>query len=181
MVELIDDQIAMILSALETRHLLDNTYVIFTVDHGEMLGDHGLWAKNVAYEPALRVPLVLAGPGIEAGAVFDGLVELIDVGATIRELAGLPASDDLDARSVAPILRGESSQHRSDTIAGERNFRCIRTRQHKLIQNCNDIDELYDLEQDPFELENIALSKPELVSTLRHRMVQRFGEGKWLR
>jgi arylsulfatase len=171
----------MILSALEARHLLDDTYVIFTVDHGEMLGDHGLWAKNVAYEPALRVPLVFAGPGIDGGTAFEGLVELIDVGATICELAGLPAKDYLDARSVVPILRGESSQHRSDSIASERNFRCIRTRQHKLIQNYNDVDELYDLEQDPLELENLALSKPELVSTLRRRMVQRFDEGKWLR
>ena len=67
------------LAALEQRGMLENTYILYSSDHGEMLGDHGLYTKSVAYEAALRVPLLIAGPGIAAGQTSDALVELIDV------------------------------------------------------------------------------------------------------
>ena len=62
--ELIDNQIGKMLDALEQRGMLDNTYVIYSSDHGEMLGDHGLYTKSVAYEASLRVPLIIAGPHV---------------------------------------------------------------------------------------------------------------------
>ncbi len=77
-IEAIDDQVGEMLALLEERDMIDNTYIIFSSDHGEMLGDLGLYAKLVAYESALRVPLIVSGPGIDGGCVSDGLVELID-------------------------------------------------------------------------------------------------------
>jgi len=180
-IELIDDQVGSILDALERRGLHEHTVILFSSDHGEMLGDHGLYTKSVAYEPSLRVPLLVAGLGIEGGRASDALVELIDIHPTICELAGVPPQAHIDARSIAPILRGEAAQHRTETVGAIRNFRCIRTNEHKLIQNYNDRVELYDLENDPDEVHNVADDQPDLVRTLGQRLAQRFKEGAWLR
>jgi len=176
-IQLIDDQVGMMLDALEARGMLQNTYVIFSSDHGEMLGDHGLYTKSVAYEPSLRVPLIVAGPGIQGGRVSDALVELIDVNPTICDLAGLPPQENIDARSVGPVLRGETVEHREDAVSAITNFRTIRTDRYKFIDNYNAPNELYDLQEDPPELHNIAADRPEVASELRRRLDARFLEG----
>ena len=68
LIKLIDDQVGELLYALRKRDMLDNTVIIFTSDHGEMLGDHGLFQKQVPYEPSIHIPLIVAGPGIEPGS-----------------------------------------------------------------------------------------------------------------
>jgi len=145
-----------------------------------MLGDHGLYTKSVAYEAALRVPLIVAGPGIEGGRTSDALIELIDVNPTICELAGLRPQENIDALSFAPLLRGGAT-HRSGTVSAIRNFMCIRTDRYKLIKNYNDVTELYDLAEDPDELNNIASERRDVVRELSGRMKGRFLEGKWRR
>ncbi|MYA22934.1 MAG: sulfatase-like hydrolase/transferase, partial [Gemmatimonadetes bacterium] len=174
-IELIDDQIGHILDALEKRGQLDNTYIIFSSDHGELLGDHGMYTKSAAYEASLRVPLIIAGPHIAGGRVCDALCELIDLNATICDFAQLAPQRDIDARSLQPILDGQTDTHRQETVAALRNFRCIRTGTHKYIQNYNDCDELYDLEQDPDELDNIAATNPTVVGDLARRLRRRLG------
>jgi len=180
-IELIDNHVGLMLDALERRGMADNTYIVFSSDHGEMLGDHGLYNKSTAYEGALMVPLIAAGPGIEGGRVSEALVELIDVNPTICELAGLPPQANIDARSFAPLLRGETEAHRDNVVSALRNFRCIRTDRYKYIANYNDVTELYDLANDPQELVNIAPEHPELAARLHGRMMGRSVEGKWLR
>jgi choline-sulfatase len=172
--ELIDDQIGEMLRVLEQRGMLDNTYIIYSSDHGEMLGDHGLYTKSVAYEASLRVPLLVAGPGIAGNQISESLVELIDLNPTICELVGVPVLPRIDARSIAPILRGETETHRTETVSALRNFRCIRTATHKLIENYSDVTELYDLENDPCELHNIAESERKIARTLSGRLARRF-------
>ena len=172
--ELIDDQIGEMIRALEQRGMLDNTYIIYSSDHGEMLGDHGLYTKSVAIEASLRVPLIVTGPGIPRNQISDGLVELIDLNPTICDFAGVPVLPRIDAKSIAPVLRGETETHRTETVSALRNFRCIRTATHKLIENYNDVTELYDLENDPDELHNIAQSERQIASTLRGRLGRRF-------
>jgi choline-sulfatase len=179
--ELIDDQIGGILAALERRGMADNTVVLFASDHGEMLGDHGLWTKSVPYEAALRVPLVVAGPGIDGGRTSNALIELIDINPTICELAGLTTQNGIDARSIAPILNGRQADHRTETVSALRGFRCIRTHDQKLVQNVNGGAELYDLSADPDEMVNVAEAYPERVNSLGRRLAARFQEGKWLR
>jgi choline-sulfatase len=180
-IEVIDDQVGRILDALERRGLADGTIVLFSSDHGEMLGDHGLYTKSVAYEAALRVPLIVAGPGIEPQRTSDRLIELIDLNPTLCELAGLAPQEDIDARSICPLLRGEARRHRSEIVSALRGLRCIRTGRYKLIDNYNDIPELYDLQEDPHELTNAAADHPKLVRELLGRLQQRMTEGKWLR
>lgn len=180
-IEVIDDQIGAILEAVERRGMMDHTIILFSSDHGEMLGDHGAYAKSLPYEAALRVPLLAAGPGIAEGRTCDALVELIDVNPTICELAGLPPQEGIDARSFAPILRGETDQHRTEQIAALRGFECLRTQNHKLIHNEHDRDELYDLATDPNELNNIAAEQPGITRSLSARLRRRFLEGEWRR
>lgn len=174
LIELIDDQVGLILDALERRGMTDDTYVIFASDHGEMLGDHGLYTKSVPYEAAIRVPLIVAGPMIRGWQTSDALVELIDINPTICEIAGLSSQSGIDARSFAAILRGERLTHRTDAVSAIRNFRLIRTNTHKLIQHYNDATELFDLQEDPEELRNVASRYPGVVRELSRRMAGRF-------
>ena len=180
-IEAIDDQIGEMLAAVERRGMTDNTYVIFSSDHGEMLGDHGLYTKSVPYEASVHVPLIVAGPGIEGGRVSDALVELIDMNPTICDLAGVPPLSDIDARSIGAVLRGEAEEHRTETVSGISNFRCIRTREYKLVENYNDVTELYDLIADPTEEHNIAEQEPEVRRELSRRLSARYLEGTWYR
>jgi arylsulfatase A-like enzyme len=180
-IELIDDQVGMMLDALERRGMMDNTIIVFTSDHGDMLGDHGAFTKSVPYEASIRVPLILAGPGIDGGRVSDALVELFDVNPTLCELAGLHPQEGIDAQSLVPILNGDRDEHRTETFSEIRHFRCLRTREHKLVMNVGEFTELYDLQNDPEERCNIADQNPEIVAALRSRMQERITESKWRR
>ncbi|MBT3342852.1 MAG: sulfatase-like hydrolase/transferase [Gemmatimonadetes bacterium] len=179
-IEAIDDQVGRMLQVLEQRGMMDNTYIIFSSDHGEMLGDFGMYAKYVAYEGSLRVPLIVSGPGIQGGGVSDALVELIDVNPTICELAGLGMQEHIDAQSFVPALTSDAAEHRTETASVIENFRCIRTRQYKLIHNYNDAFELYDLENDPQELNNVANQRPGVFEELHGRLRERFFGGRSL-
>jgi choline-sulfatase len=175
------------LDALERRGQLKDTYIVFTSDHGEMLGDHGLYTKSVPYDGAVHIPLLVSGPGIAGGRVSSALIELIDVHPTLCELADLPLQENVDARSFARILEGEAAEHhpddlhRPDIVNAIRHFGSIRTNRYAFIDNYNDLPELYDLEADPHELKNIASQRPDLVRELGYRLRQRFMEGQWLR
>ena len=174
-IEVIDDQVARILEAVERRGMGEDTIVVFASDHGEMLGDHGLYTKSVPYEAALRVPLIAAGPGIRGGRTSDALVELIDVNPTLCALAGLPDREGLDAKDFSAVLTGERPTHREEGASALREFRLVRTAEHKLIAHHTGEVELYDLENDPYdELENVAADRPDTVRDLRRRLRDRF-------
>ena len=179
--EAVDDMVGRVLAAVDAAGQTDSTYVIFASDHGEMLGDHGMYAKSCPQEAALRVPLIIAGPGIEGGRTSDALVELIDVNPTICDLAALDPQPNIDARSVRPVLDGHSETHRTETVSAFRTFRLIRTHEHKLVENYDDVTELYDLQNDPDEHHNIADANPKIVARLARRMKERFQEGMWNR
>jgi choline-sulfatase len=171
-IELIDQQIGLILSALEEQGLADNTIVVFSSDHGEQAGDHGLYQKHVAYESSLRVPLIVAGPGIKPGS-SDALVELSDLNPTMVELAGLEPQAGLDAASFVPVLRGETDTHRTHCLTAEEGYWAMRTATHKYIEVADDLPELYDLSTDPDELHNIYEQHPELIQSFQSARKQR--------
>jgi choline-sulfatase len=106
----LDEYVGQLWSALEDTAQLENTVFIYTSDHGEMLGDHGLWYKNNLLDPAARVPLVIAGPGIPKGKSIDTPVAHIDLIATMVEWAGGDSSQ-LRGHSLAPMIAGESGSH----------------------------------------------------------------------
>lgn len=169
MVEQIDEQLGRLLAALERTGQRENTVIIFMSDHGEMLGDHGLTHKGCRfYEGLVRVPLIIAWPGrFQSGLGSDALVELIDIAPTLLELAGLPVPDGVQGRSLLPILTGAAPpDHHRDFVRCEyydaldephRSWGTMyRDRRWKLsVYHGTGLGELYDLERDPHEFDDV--------------------------
>ncbi|MEQ8677777.1 MAG: sulfatase-like hydrolase/transferase [Aggregatilineales bacterium] len=162
-VNLLDEQVGRLLDALERNGLVDDTVVIFTSDHGGFVGNHRLADKGPAmYDDIYRIPLIVRDPhSSHAGTASDAMVSLIDVMPTILDIAGVQIPDDLDAHSLLPLIRDPNAVGR-DWITAEfhgHHFpypqRMIRTHQHKLIISPADMNELYDMEADPYELTNL--------------------------
>jgi arylsulfatase A-like enzyme len=119
MVENLDRHVGDLLDLLEAEGQLENTLVIYSSDHGEMLGEHGVWGKSVALEASIRIPLIVSGAGVtRRDEVVDALVTLEDVCATILEAAGVDGIEGMTAQSLGPVLRGESATHRGHLISG---------------------------------------------------------------
>lgn len=173
-VTLLDDWVGALLARLEQRGFTEDTIVIFCSDHGEMLGDHGLFLKTVFYEPALRVPLIIADPRLSGqGRVSDALVELCDLHPTLLDYAGAAYDPGpLDGKSLLPLLRGETDEHKTYQISELLNGRTICNGQYKLIENYNDEPELYNLELDPGEQINRASELPEVADRLLKQLKQ---------
>jgi len=183
MIKQIDDQVGRMLAVLEETGQRENTVVIFTSDHGETLGDHGLIQKGCRfYEGLVRVPLIFSWPGHFAqGLVRDDLVELTDKAPTILELAGLQVPERMTGRSLLPILRGESMAEHREFVRCEyydaldepdNSFATMyRDKRYKLVvYHGHDLGELYDLEEDPNEFENMW-DEPE-AQPLKLRLMQ---------
>lgn len=169
MIKLIDDQLGRILDVLDETGQRENTVIIFTSDHGEMLGDHGLIQKGCRfYEGLVRIPLIFSFQDhFVNGVKSETLVELVDIVPTLLELTGLTIPDEMHGKSLLPILRGEteSSDHRDfvrceyyDALAmRDHSFATMyRNRRYKLVvYHGHNEGELYDLENDPNEFNNL--------------------------
>ncbi|MEM7462740.1 MAG: sulfatase-like hydrolase/transferase [Pseudomonadota bacterium] len=188
MIELIDHQFGRIVDALEATGEIDNTIVIFMSDHGELLGDHGLMYKGCRFfEGLVHVPLIIAGPeDIISDTKSDALVELVDVAPTLLDLAGLEIPERMQGKSLAPILRGTSPPefHKSTVICDFNDSvgyspvpnytqasMTFDGRYKLAIYHSHDIGELFDLETDPGEFENLFYD-PEHAE-LRDRLILR--------
>jgi arylsulfatase A-like enzyme len=172
-----DDQIGRVLAALKASGEEENTIVVYIGDHGLAMGQHGLLGKQNLYQHSIGVPLIVAGPGMNEGAVADGLVYTLDITATLLELAGVPAPAGLTSRSLGPQLRDASAGGRDELCSLYKNCqRMVRDARWKLIEyRVGEMrrTELFDLQADPAELDNVA-SVPEnqtLVHSLRERLV----------
>ena len=169
MIQLIDEQLGRILETLEETGQRENTIIIFTSDHGETLGDHGLIQKGCRfYEGLVRVPLIFSWQGqFVSGLRSNALVELVDKAPTLLELAGLTVPDGMQGRSLLPILRGEAeADHHRDFVRCEyydavdlpdHSFATMyRDERYKLVvYHGHDEGELYDLIDDPDEFNNL--------------------------
>lgn len=162
MIAAIDHQVGRMLDRLQADGRLEDTIVVFTSDHGEWLGDHGLLLKGpMLYDGLLRVPLVIAGPGVPSGR-FDAPVSTLDLLATLADLAGLDVGEG-DGRSLRDVMAGGSRDHALNewevdaTRSGiDLDLRTIRTKRHRLSVDLNtDTGELYDLADDPAEMTNL--------------------------
>ncbi len=157
-----DNALGQVLSALRELGREDDTIVVYTSDHGEMLGEHGLWQKFVFYEPSVAVPLMFRVPGLtQAGARSRTHVSLTQVMPTLLELCGLPVPSGLDGDSLLADLRDPAT--RDTTVFSEFDLRnpgakyMIRRGDYKLNYYVNDISELFNLKDDPKEMKNLAL------------------------
>ncbi len=192
-----DEILGFLLEGLKERGRLDNTIVVITADHGETLGEGGLFFNHDSnlYEPTVHVPLVLRIPGREPGEVAS-LTRNIDLLPTLTELVGIAAPADVDGQSLLGLIAGEESDlpvfsetrpkaaEREDyerypvKVAGvEGKVRMIRRGSHKLIltplPDGYDL-QLYDLEADPGETTNLSRSQPDLARRLGWELEQWF-------
>lgn len=168
-----DDALGRMLATLRRAGALDDTLVIYTTDQGYLQGQHRIDDnKYLPYEPAIHIPLVIAGPGVERGARVDDLVVLHDLTSTIVETAGATAGRTADGVSLVPTFRGEPLPERDillEALAPEVEFEIgnevvdaqvpfygIRGERYKYIRWSFGEEELYDLRRDPYELENLA-------------------------
>lgn len=168
----VDEGVEQILAALEETGHLDDTFVVFTSDNGYFFGEHRIPMGKVRfYEPSIRVPLLMRGPGIEAGATRRSLVANIDLAPTILELAGATALRTMDGRSLVPLFDGEgapedrwvlleSTKGGPDDLSPDHG---VRTTRYTYVERASGERELYDLDSDPEQLVNRA-GDPDLAA-----------------
>jgi arylsulfatase A-like enzyme len=164
-----DEQIGRILDILEETKQTKDTLVIFTSDHGLAVGSHGLMGKQNMYEHTIRVPLVMAGPGIPKGKRNEALCYLRDLFPTICDLIGLPIPKSVEGRSLKPVIREEKNSVYSEIYGYFRDKqRMVRDKRWKLI-HYPEIDryQLFDLNKDPFE-KNDLIGKDHHAQVVRH-------------
>lgn len=197
MILLVDDQVGRILDTLEQEGMLDNTVIFFTTDHGEMMGDHGEMQKQSFYRSSVNVPLAVRHPHYLHGVVSDAPAEIIDITATILEIAGLdpqealskewPAFHDrVPCRSMMPFLRGEAEIIREDAFSECYGvWQMLMNEQWKFVHYLQEWTEddrprelLFNIQDDPQERIN-RIDDPacaEVVDRMRRRLQRRMDE-----
>ena len=193
MIAQIDDQFARIIETLDKTGQRDNTLIIFTSDHGESLGDHGLVEKGCRfYEGLVRIPLIFSFPNkFKANHQCKGLVELLDLSATMLDYAGLEVPEYHQGQTLRPFLEGEADGDsireavRSEYFdaldshfagSGASYATMYRTEKYKLtVYHDQNLGELYDLEQDPWEFDNLW-DKPEAAEIKSKLIIESFNQ-----
>ncbi|MCP4404289.1 MAG: sulfatase-like hydrolase/transferase [bacterium] len=178
----IDDQIGRLIQCLESEGIKEDTLIIYCSDHGEMLGQHGLWHKMQAYEEALRVPLIMSAPWMQGGIRSNALTSLIDIPSTILGAAGIEPPDDYEGLDLTHVFEDGPTSGRKYLFSeqkplgefhGEVDWRMVTDNRYKYIWNNGDRAEFYDLEIDPFECVNL-IEHPQMqanVQTYRQELL----------
>jgi arylsulfatase len=177
-VAVIDDAVGRILAALEARGMLDDTWVLYTSDHGEMGGNHGMMSKCVLYEPTIRVPLLVRPPRGRSPRVVDDLVEHLDVPATVRAIAGAPAVPHSEGRSLLGYVTdadpgaGDAGP-RTVSVSENWGFASFATRRWKVVvdEDAGTPCQLFDLHEDPEEDHN-RVADPTCAAALDQLMTE---------
>lgn len=170
----LDAQIGRVLEALDKSGQAENTWIFFTADHGLAVGHHGLFGKQNMYDHSVRVPFIVAGPGVKPGARSDAAVYLQDVMATALDLAGAERPGHVFFHSVLPLLRGERQESSYESVYGgylelqraitHDGWKLIAYPKAKALR-------LYHLKDDPLEKSDLA-AKPEHAAVKR-RLLER--------
>jgi N-acetylglucosamine-6-sulfatase len=183
----IDESLGTVLAKLEELGELDNTIIIFSSDNGYFMGEHTYWDKRIAYENSMRMPLLIRYPkSIASNSRIDQMCLNIDMAPTILDYAGVKIPSYMQGESMRGLLEGNQKEWRSSFMfeyyvddaypyAGP-DMLAIRTEQYKLVDNFlkDDIDELYDLTNDPGEMKNLIQIEAydSIESSLRGQLEQ---------
>ncbi|MFC6964620.1 sulfatase family protein [Halocatena marina] len=180
MIENIDRWVGQYLDVLANRGELENTIVVYSSDHGEMLGDHGIWGKSVPFQPSVGVPLIIAGPDVEDRDPYDAPMTILDLHDTFLDYAGVKNRSTSSSRSIRHLLEDPNSEHRDYVVSGLGDWRMIFDGRYKYIDGwtpdnngeTTNIQDgvLFDLVEDSQETENIANKRPEVTHELRTRI-----------
>lgn len=184
----VDECIGKIIHALEVEGLFENTIVIFTSDHGEFLGDHGRIQKGMpGYDCITRVPFIISYPKkIQQGMVIEELVEAVDVFPTVLDYCGVQTPREVQGKSFKPLLDGEKTRHRESVYTEYFEpygyfSSTVRTNRYKYNCDTRGNEFLFDLEKDPYELNNLIGNKKyeSILAFLRKQMVIRLQEASF--
>ncbi len=185
LVQFLDDQIGAVVDTLETLGVLDDFVIMYTSDHGEMVGERGLWQKQVMYEPSVRVPMLLAGPGIPAGRRVRENTSHLDLFATMCDLANLPQPDAPLGRSMRPLWTDDTTGQRTvlseffsapkhgHSLTDDGSFTRLEMAKRggmKLVRYSDGDTELFDVDHDPDELHN--LTDDPAHAPIRHELIR---------
>jgi len=190
-VKRLDEALGRLLDALKSLNLSDNTIVLFTSDHGNHFKTRNDEYKRSLHESSIRVPTAFTGPGFNSGGQIRELVSLIDLPPTLLDAAGIPVPEQMQGRSIVPLIHGNSKEWPQEVlvqISESQVGRAIRTKRWKYGVNSTDKDGwedagsyhyveqyLYDLESDPYELTNLIgyESHREVALNLSKRLICR--------
>ena len=172
-VTFVDGQLGRILDALEETGLMEDTVVVYTSDHGEMLGKFGMWWKCSLYEDSVRIPLIAAGPGFQSGVRVKTPVELLDLQAALFKTTGCEKPSNWTGTPLQDIQRDDpdriafSEYHGHGTRAS---VFMIRRGEWKLIHCCAGPNQLFDLGSDPEELHDLSQEHPDILQDLEQEL-----------
>jgi arylsulfatase A-like enzyme len=171
----VDERIGFTIKMLKHTNLLDNTYVVFTSDHGELFGEHDFYGHAIYfYEGLIKVPLIIAGPGLEKGKRIQSRVSNLDLMPTMKELLHVEYEDSMQGRSYLPLLFGMSWREEYlffDDVREHEQIDALIEDGFKLICLKDQKFELYDLSKDPSEQHNLAPEHPQRVEAMHHKIM----------
>jgi len=172
MIAEVDGMVGKVMDHLKESGLDKSTFVIFTSDHGELAMEHRQFYKQSLYEPSVRVPLIVAGPGIQRGKQVKDLVSLIDIYPTLMSLSQASCPEGLNGQSLMPLLKGEKD-NRPDIVFSELHADSLNTGafmlrrgKWKYVTYVGMEPQLFNLEEDPWEIDNLATSRKEEVKKM---------------
>jgi len=192
-VESVDERVGFILKALQHKDLLDSTFIIFTSDHGELFGEHGEWNHgNNFYEELLHIPLIITGPGISQGKRIKKVVSLLDVMETVKDLLRIQLPYNSQGHSLKHLLSGNPIKHFLFSVknnnfayfdsAHESKYNdALLENNYKLLFLKDNTNELYNLDDDPKESNDISKEHPQLVSRMTKKILEIRKENKMRR
>jgi len=192
MVKCIDDNVGRIIDCLKKEGIYDNTIVVFTTDHGEYMGEHGLMGKSMSYETAIRIPMIIRFPGrIPAGKRIDNVASTVDFQPTILNLMDVETSGREQGRNATPLIKGEKIEWEDAAFIHHASLKgsCVFTKGYELAYN-NEGREgcLFDRKNDPCQLENLFDDDghKDVVDRLTRELIEhnnKFNEpvAKWLK
>ncbi|MFW5868774.1 MAG: sulfatase, partial [Armatimonadota bacterium] len=189
MVIALDEIVGRVLDTLDDLGLRDSTYIVFSSDHGEMAGEQNQILKRTMYEPSVHEPLIITGPDVRSGATVDTPVSLVDLYPTFMDMARTRYEDHartdafpetLDGESLMPQLAGNTPRDRDWTFTEYNGDRVntgtymLRRGQWKFIKHVGYESRLYDLEADPWEVNDVAADNPDVVADFDALMAANF-------
>ena len=178
----IDHEIGRIINYLKEKNLYEDTIIIFSTDHGDMIGSHRIFNKGFQmYEETHRIPLIIRIPGeSNNGKKIESFVSHVDLFKTICDLAEINVNDDNDGLSLKNLIKGDNANSRDSIFAEFHGYepcltsiRMVRTKKWKYVYNPFSIDELYDMESDPHEIHNLAprIGHKAVLVRMKERMI----------
>ncbi len=179
-VQTVDETVRNIVLKLKEHGELENTYIVFTSDNGYRMGQHGMNpGKGTFYEEDIRVPLIVRGPGVQKGVSKDELAINADLAPTFLDMTGSRTPSWVDGRSLVPVLEGAPETWRTalpieqyrEGMGDKRNYRAVRTDDDLIyVRHGSGKIRLYDMKDDPYQLEDIVGKRPEVEAELKDRL-----------